>query len=674
MKHLWFLILCSIALILPASADPMREAISSGDAEAVQQLLADGADPHFVEAAPGHITVAPSPQGRYPTIGLCIHHFQPDLIPLFVDAGADPEGGTCWWFNCTSFMQSAALSGQVEALRHLIVAGADVDLKSPFGFFLGGVPSNLPVTPLTAALANRQLQAARFLLDNGANPAAQIFAATDTESMDLLIGYGATIRGLRIPGIFRSRFSQEFLQLPLAYGAVVDDTSLLDILTTEFNVLDPNARESRVDPDELEWLLKNGIRVGGTLEDLTTILHFAIQRGMSLPVVEVLVGAGADLHAVNLDGVTPLMLARAQDRNDVADYLEEQGATESDLPGYEQAIVDDNVAALASYLDQGMSPDYRPQDCSQGPREGGPPPPWVTNPDIAPPPPPPPPLLIALQNNAVECARLLVRHGANVNLRYCNTSPLQVMLDENNLSGVRFLLDHGASLSHHLDTPLHLAARHDILDVAGHMASADAMAALNAFGATPLDVATGETLNLLQQRQAPAGHGVSFWDAIRTGNLELVKAYQEDGLDLQTVEPASEGNTGNLTPLIQAMKSRQVEIALYLIGHHENVFAESNLLEAARESQLSDLVEYFQTLFRLDLVPVHYWKGYFQLHVNYAGFDDSGRYHLESSSDLENWSGIEATAHSFQDSTQQVFTIQLPDASRQFFRLQRLEE
>jgi ankyrin repeat protein len=142
----------------------------------------------------------------------------------------------------------------------------------------------------------------------------------------------------------------------LAYGAVVDDTSLLDILTTEFNVLDPNARESRVDPDELEWLLNNGIRVGGTLEDLTTILHFAIQRGMSLPVVEVLVGAGADLHAVNLDGVTPLMLARAQDRNDVTDYLEEQGATESDLPGYEQAIVDDNVAALASYLDQGMSP------------------------------------------------------------------------------------------------------------------------------------------------------------------------------------------------------------------------------------------------------------------------------------------------------------------------------
>ena len=673
MKHLWFLILCSIALILPASADPMREAISSGDAEAVQQLLADGADPHFVEAAPGHITVAPSPQGRYPTIGLCIHHFQPDLIPLFVDAGADPEGGTCWWY-CTSFMLSAASSGQVEALRHLIVAGADVDLKSPFGFFLGGVPSNLPVTPLTAALTNRQLQAARFLLDNGANPAAQIFAATDTESMDLLIEYGATIRGLRIPGIFRSRFSQEFLQLPLAYGAVVDDTSLLDILTTEFNVLDPNARESRVDPDELEWLLNNGIRVGGTLEDLTSILHFAIQRRMSLPVVKVLVEAGADLNAVNVEGETPLILARDRNRNDVADYLVEHGGTESGLPSYQEAITKGNVAVLASYLDQGMSPDYRRQDCGQREWEGGPPPPWINNPDLTPPPPPSPPLLMALQNNALECARLLVRHGANVNLQYCNTSPLQVMLEENNLSGVQFLLDHGANLNQGLNTPLHLAAQHDSLDVARHLGSADSMAALNAFGATPLDVATGETLNLLHQRQAPEGHGISFWDAIRTGNLELVKAYHEDGLDLQTVEPASEGNTGNLTPLIQAIQSSQTEIALYLIGHHENVFAESTLLETARESKLSDLVEYFQTLFRLDLVPVHYWKGFFQLHVNYAGFDDSGRYHLESSSDLENWESVEGSVHSFQDSTEQIFTIQLPNASRQFFRLQRLEE
>ena len=662
MKHHWLTLLCSIALILPASADPMREAISSGDAEAVQQLLVNGADPHFVEAVPGHIAGGLSPQGRYPSIGLCMHHNQPHLIPLFIDAGANPHGlGCAPLFGCLVYTHSAAARGQTETLRHLIAAGVDVDHVVPYYPLF----SSPVTTPLGVSLTYGQLQTARFLLDNGANPHSQIFSALTAEAMNLLIEYGASIRGARIPMAFRWRFSRQFLQLPLAYGALLDETSLLDLLTTQFNVLDPNGPESRVDPDELEWLLNNGIRVGGTLDDLTTILHFAIQRRMSLPVVEVLIEAGADINAVNIDGETPLMLARARNRNDVADYLVEHGGTESGLPSYEEAIADDNVAVLASYLEQGMSPDYILPE----PREWRPGLPTLY-----------PVTVTALRENAMECARLLVAKGADVNLGFYSftlggvVSPMIVMVAENNVSGVQFLLDHGAGPDHHLNTPLHLAAQHDSLDVAGHLASADSMAALNAFGATPLDVATGETLNLLQQRQAPAGHGISFWDAIRTGNLELVEAYQEEGLDLQTVEPASEGNPGNLTPLIQAMESRQAEMALYLIGHHENVFAESTLLETARESQLSDLEEYLQTLFRFDLVPVNYWNGYFQLHIDYAGFDDSSRYHLESSSDLENWERVEGSAHSFQDSTQQIFTLQIPSGSRQFFRLQRVEE
>ena len=666
MKHLWIFILCSIALIAPASAD-MREAISSGDAEAVQQLLAAGASPHTVEAPPGQITIGPSPRGRYPTIGLCIYHSQPHLIPLFVDAGANPEGGVCFWVSCTPFMHSAASGGQIEALRHLIAAGADVDLISPFGFFPGNVPRNSPHTPLATALGSGQLQAARFLLDNGANPAAQIFAATNTESMDLLIEYGAAVRGMRIPEIFRPRFNRQFLQLPLAYGAVVDDTSLLDILT-----LDDNAH----DPEELQWLLDNGIRIGGTLEDLTTILHFAIERTMSIAVVEVLVEAGADLNAVNIDGVTPLMLARARNSTDIADYLAEQGGTESSLPSYEQAIADDDVVVLSSYLDRGLNVDYRRGGCGHPGFPGGPPGPPGRGPGgpIPPTPRPEPPVVMALQHNALECARLLVRRGANLDLRYCDTSPLQVMIEENNLSAVRFLLDHGASLSHHLDSPLHLAARHDSPDVAELLINAESIAALNVFGETPLDVAAGETLGLLQQREAPAGHGVSFWDAIRSGNRDLVEAYRERGLNLETREPASEGNADNLTPLLQAVESGQAEIALLFIKHHENVFAESSLLKKVRESQLSDVEGYLQNLFRFEIVPVHYWNGYFQIHIDYAGFDDSNRYQLESSADLGSWEGVEGSIHSFEDSTERIFPIQMPGKSPKFFRLRRLGE
>jgi len=491
--------------------------------------------------------------------------------------------------------------------------------------------------------------------------------------MDLLIEYGAAIRGMRIPVMFRSRFSQQFLQLPLAYGAVVDDTSLLDILTLDDNALNPTGPQSQLDPEELEWMLDNGIKIGGTLEDLTTILHFAIEATMSLAVVEVMVEAGAELNAVNIDGVTPLMLARARNSTDIADYLAEQGGTESSLPSYEQAIVDDDIVALSSYLDQGLSVDYRRRGCGHPGFPEGPPGPGPGEP-VPPTPRPEPPVIIALQNNALECARLLVRRGANLNLQYCNTSPLQLIIEENNLSGVRFLLDHGASLSNHLDTPLHLAARHDRLEVAEFLINAESIAALNVFGETPLDVATGDTLDLLQRRKAPAGHGVSFWDAIRSGNRELVDAYREKGLDLETREPASEGNADNLTPLLEAVESGQAEIALLFIKHHENVFAESSLLEKVRESQLSDVEEYLQNLFRFEIVPVHYWNGYFQIHIDYAGFDDSNRYQLESSADLGSWESVEGSIHSFEDSTERIFPLQLPGESSEFFRLRRLQE
>lgn len=122
------------------------------------------------------------------------------------------------------------------------------------------------------------------------------------------------------------------------------------------------------------------------------------------------------------------------------------------------------------------------------------------------------------------------------------------------------------------------------------------------------------------------------------------------------------------------MESRQAEIALLFIKHHENVFAESSLLEKVRESQLSDVEEYLQNLFRFEIVPVHYWNGYFQIHIDYAGFDDSTRYQLESSADLGSWESVEGSIHSFEDSTERIFPLQLPGESSEFFRLRRLQE
>ena len=666
MKHLWFTFLSSVLVITATSAVTMRDAINTGDADTLKQLLDDGANPQTVEKPVGGIIVGPSSDS---TIALCLQLNQLHLIPLLLDAGANPDSIVPSLWSCPTVVNIAAANGQVEALEYLIAAGANVNPEQ-------SEPCKAP-TPLISAIQGKQLDSVRFLLENGADLTIEspsywiemkpIFHAAhvgSAEIMDLLIDYGASVDGVQIPEELRSLFNREFLELLLRYGAELNDTQLFDLLngTNSLGFSGPNPS---LDPEELEWLLNNGISIDATLEDFSTILHFAIQRSLSLPVIKVLIEAGVDINAVTLSGDTPLTVALRMNRNDVADYLGEAGAKESDLPGYLEAIKDDNVAALSFYLKQGMSPNYFPP----GPREG---PPRTVYPVI----------VSALRANALECAELLVANGADVNVRFRNftlsyvNSPMITMVKENNVPGVQFLLKHGASPDHHLNTPLHFAAKYNILEVAEQLVSTETMAVLNAFGESPLDVATGKTLDLLQIRQAPAGHGVSFWDAIRAGSLELLKDYHAKGINLQLVEPFSEGNDQNLTPLLQAVHSRQAAIALFLIKFHDNVFAESSLMDKARASQLSEVEELLKTLFRLRLHPRISPEGFTHLEIDSAGFDDSGRYYLESSSDLQNWNEIEGTEHFFRDSFEQRFIMKVSEqiGVGKFFRLQRVEE
>ena len=81
MKHLWFTILLSILIITPSSAFSLMEAINTGDADALRQLLENGADPQTVER-PGPIIVGPSSDS---TIALCLQSNQLHLIPLLLD-------------------------------------------------------------------------------------------------------------------------------------------------------------------------------------------------------------------------------------------------------------------------------------------------------------------------------------------------------------------------------------------------------------------------------------------------------------------------------------------------------------------------------------------------------------------------------------------------------------
>ena len=93
---------------------PIIAAIESGSADVLKQLLDAGLDPQSVNGQS--------------TIGLCLNANQPQLIPLLLDTGADPESIHVYpWFR-TTVVHTAAAWGLVEALEHLINAGADVNL------------------------------------------------------------------------------------------------------------------------------------------------------------------------------------------------------------------------------------------------------------------------------------------------------------------------------------------------------------------------------------------------------------------------------------------------------------------------------------------------------------------------------------------------------------------
>jgi hypothetical protein len=273
-----------------------------------------------------------------------------------------------------------------------------------------------------------------------------------------------------------------------------------------------------------------------------------------------------------------------------------------------------------------------------------------------------------------ELALVLLENGA----KGYGLKELLLAAIQGHIGLLDWLLDHGIDplgADEYLNTPLHFAAVHDHLELAKRLVSTDTLAALNAYGETPLDMAGGETSDLLESHDAPDGHGVSFWEAIRNGDLDRVKAYEKSGMDLRVSEPQAEGNDQNLSPLMQAVHSKQSDIVKYLIEHHDNIFAETNLMKEVRLKRLSEIEKILNTKFRLSYRLQGDRTSGQQLSISYAGFDVSAPYHLESSTDLKNWMKIEGTEHRFKDRPENAYDLDIPQftESRQFIRLRKAE-
>jgi ankyrin repeat protein len=250
---------------------PVMTASRSGNVEAVKLLIARGADVNAKERSRGQTALMWAVAQGHPQVVRVLTENGADVSarsnvrPMLVSVGTrglgtdaytdlyeEPTGG----FTPLLF---AARHNDVASATILLAAGAKVDEAAPTG-----------ATALVVATHSGQWATATFLLEHGADPNAA----------------GAGYTALHAAML---RSNVDFVKALLARGA------------------NPNARVTRatrarrlsrtdvsIDPD---W-------VGGTAYWLAASL-------VDADLMRLLVGAGADPHVVNQDGVTALMAAAA---------------------------------------------------------------------------------------------------------------------------------------------------------------------------------------------------------------------------------------------------------------------------------------------------------------------------------------------------------------------------
>jgi ankyrin repeat protein len=348
-----------VTALLEAGADPsvmvgegetiLMSAARAGNVEIIEALVAKGADVNAAEEWQGQTALVFAATENHAAAVKALVALGADAnvrskrleFPEFVFQTAGMIYAVQPVGDWTPLMY-AARDGAIDAVRALADSGANLNSKDPVG-----------TTALTLAIQNGHFDTAVALLEKGADPnivddsgMSPLYAAVDMHTIQ-------TVFGRPMPLLEDETDPVEMVQALLAHGADPDAQLERPIIGRHTrNTGDPSlgdgttalARAAKSgDAKLMKVLLEAGANPHLTQANLTTVAMLAATGGgqrvypgsssVSTPATEedslaalaLVVEAGADLDAFNVDGDTAIHRAAARGADSIVSYLAERG-------------------------------------------------------------------------------------------------------------------------------------------------------------------------------------------------------------------------------------------------------------------------------------------------------------------------------------------------------------